>query len=263
MQNIPNLNSSPCAAPSGPTDNRQADVCPAEMTQATASIPARSRRTARLLLILEGGYDVSFLKRIRSILHAADPQVPDLRALEQAGTIVFVPIGGSNFIYWTERLSGLGIPEFFLLDREVAPLTEERVQAVEIVNSRAGCRAVLTGKRAAENYIHPEALLESRGLDIAFGDDDDVPQLVAREFLGAGWRPRLVSPAPSRSRRPAEGSAAKRWLEHGRRQQVDAGAAGRAGSPRGRTIVADGDRRNGWLRRLIGRQRLRWLSGDE
>ena len=173
-------------------------------------IDARRRRTARLLVILEGGYDVSFLKRISSILHADDPQMPDLRSLEQAGTIVFIPVGGSNFIYWTDRLSGLGIQEFFILDREISPLTEERLQAADIVNSRNGCRAVLTGKRAAENYIHPEALREARGLELHFGDDDDVPQLVARELLeqagGPDW-----SALPSRSRRRLK-DRAKRWL---------------------------------------------------
>src|ERR1700730_3213154 len=115
-----------------------------------------------------------------------------------------------SFIYWTDRLSGLGIPEFFLLDREISPLTEERLQAAEVVNSRAGCRAVLTKKRAAENYLHPEALRESRGLELAFGDEDDVPLLVARSLLegmgGPDW-----SALPSRSRRRLK-DRAKRWL---------------------------------------------------
>jgi len=40
--------------------------------------------------------------------------------------------------------------------------------------------ACLTGKLEIENYLHPEAIKSVRGLEIAFGDFDDVPMLVAK-----------------------------------------------------------------------------------
>jgi len=174
------------------------------------SIPCRSNVTVRLIVVLEGGHDVKFLKRISRILHADDPHLPDLSALEQKGLLLFVPIGGSNFCYWTQRLAGLGLHEVHLYDREIEPLTTERQIAAEIVNHRPGCRAFLTGKRATENYLDCRALQEARGLDIAFGDSDDVPLLVARSLPeqtgGPDW-----SCLPSRSRRRLK-DRAKRWL---------------------------------------------------
>jgi hypothetical protein len=56
----------------------------------------------------------------------------------------------------------------------------------------------------------PEALREARGIDVAFGDDDDVPQLVAQRLLeqsgGPAW-----SQLPSRGRRRLK-DRAKKWL---------------------------------------------------
>jgi putative ATP-dependent endonuclease of OLD family len=137
-------------------------------------------RTVRLLLIVEGGHDIRFLKRISRILNADDPSLPDLRTAEQAGLIAFIPVAGSSFCHWTHRLEGLGVAEFYLLDKEVPPLTVERQRAVEIVNRRSGCRAVLTNKRSIENYLHSRALFEARGIELSIGDDDDLPDSAAR-----------------------------------------------------------------------------------
>ena len=172
----------------------------------SSSVP---QRTARLIVVVEGGYDIQFLKRISRIIHDHDPQVPDLRTLEQSGEILFLPIGGSNFLHRIDRLAGLGVPEFHLLDREISPLTEERAQAAELINQRPGCRAVLTGKRAMENYLDSEAIREARGVDVSFGDQDDVPLLVASCLLkksGGDW-----ADLNSRSRRRSR-DCTKRWL---------------------------------------------------
>jgi hypothetical protein len=142
--------------------------------------PRNRQRTVRLLLIVEGGHDVRFLKRISRTLHADDSNRPDLRTAEQDGLIAFVPVGGSSFCHWTYKLEGLCVSEFHLLDREIPPLTAERQRAVAIVNRRPGCRAALTSKRSIENFLDSQALFEARGIDLAFGDDDDLPDLAAR-----------------------------------------------------------------------------------
>jgi hypothetical protein len=178
----------------------------------SSSLPvlAVRKRTARLIVVLEGGFDVQFLKRISRILHNHDSQVPDLRTLEQSGEIIFVPIAGSNFLHWTHRLAGLAVSEFHLLDREIAPLTEERERAAELVNQRPDCQAVLTSKRAMENFLSPQVLKEVRGINVPFGDHDDVPQLAASALLkqagGPDW-----SELHSRSRRRLR-NLAKKWL---------------------------------------------------
>ena len=177
------------------------------------------QRTVRLIVVVEGGYDIQFLKRISRILHEDDPQVPDLRALEQAGEILFLPIAGSNFLHWTHRLAALRLAEFHLLDRETSPLTEERVRAAELINQRPGCRAVLTGKRAMENYLDAEAIRQARDIDVSFGDQDDVPLLVASCLLkksGGDW-----ANLNSRSRRRLR-NCAKRWLNTAAVEQMTA-----------------------------------------
>ena len=42
----------------------------------------------------------------------ADEKMPDLQELEDNGSIIFIPLGGSNLIHWTSRLKGLNRPEF-------------------------------------------------------------------------------------------------------------------------------------------------------
>jgi putative ATP-dependent endonuclease of OLD family len=140
--------------------------------------PLLGRRTlcpsgrAKLLVLVEGRHDVSFLTVISTILHRDDRRLPDLRALEQAGELIFIPVGGGDVIAWASRLAPIGLPEIHLLDREVSPVTETRLLAARIVNQRPNCRAFVTGKRALENYLHPRCLFEVRGIEVEFGDDD-------------------------------------------------------------------------------------------
>jgi hypothetical protein len=53
-------------------------------------------------------------------------------------------------------------------------------QAVEIVIERPNCRVRVTRKRALENDLHLIAVEEVIGLDLNFGDDDDVADRVAQ-----------------------------------------------------------------------------------
>lgn len=164
----------------------------------------------RLLVVVEGEHDIAFLKRISRSLHRAHAAVPDLEILESVGRLAFVPAGGSNVARWIDRLAGLGLPEFHLYDREAPPLTRERQQVVAKINSRPGCTACLTSKRSLENYLHPAAIQEARGITLAFGDAEDVPDLTARAVFearhAAEWD--LLS---SRAKRRLR-DRAKKWL---------------------------------------------------
>jgi hypothetical protein len=174
-------------------------------------IPQRQQvrqHRVRLIVVVEGGSDIRFLKRISRILNNHDSHVPDLRILEQSGDILFLPIAGSNFLHWTHRLAGLCLPEFHLLDREVSPLTEERERAVKLINERPGCRAVLTNKRAMENYLCPQAIREARDIDVTFDDQADVPDLVAHIVLARAGGPAWAE-LPSRGRRRQRALAKK------------------------------------------------------
>ena len=144
---------------------------------------AQSRRSptvAKLIVVVEGRHDVEFLRRISKMLHAADRRLPDLGERERAGELIFLPIGGGDVASWGTALTGLGVNELHIYDREVPPETELRQAAAEAVNKRPGCRSFVTGMRSLENYLHPLCIKEVSGLDVTFDADTDVADLIGR-----------------------------------------------------------------------------------
>jgi putative ATP-dependent endonuclease of OLD family len=179
--------------------------------------PPVPRLGVKLLVVVEGQHDVTFLRGISCVLHAADATLPDLGELARAGAIVMLPVGGGDILSWATRMTALGLPEFHLMDREVPPATKVRQQAAEIVNGRANCQACLTKKRAIENYLHPIAVREVSGLDLTYGDDDDVANLVARLGFERQDHELAGQELPARARKRCR-ETAKRWLN---RQAVE------------------------------------------
>jgi hypothetical protein len=171
----------------------------------------RLQTGVKLLVVVEGQHDVTFLRAISRILHADDPALPDLGKLERAGVLVMLPVGGGDLLSWAARMAALGLPEFHLLDREVPPATEQRQQAAEIVNQRPNCRACLTQKRAIENYLHPRAVQEVSSLELTFGDNDDVADLVARLCFERQDHELPWEELPGRAKKRCR-ETAKRWL---------------------------------------------------
>lgn len=174
--------------------------------------PVRRRdHNMPLLIFVEGGNDIEFLKGISRILHTSDSSLPDLTEMEHAGQLAFIPFGGSAIGTWIDRLANLGCREFHLYDREVPPTTTFRQEMARIVNRRAPCRAILTRKRNMENYLHPRAIFDASGTEIDVDDDGDVADSVAESrFLhqrpGFAW-----SDLSARARRRFRNSV-KRWL---------------------------------------------------
>jgi len=164
-----------------------------------------------VLILVEGTSDIQFLRRISATLHIDSAGLPDLWSMERRGDPVFIPFGGSGLNHWLDRLAGLNCPEFFLLDREVAPVTQVRLEAARIVNQRVGCRAFVTQKRALENYLHPAAISECRLIHVEFGDQDDVAELVARQCFAQQEPTISWSALPGRSRKRLR-NRAKSWL---------------------------------------------------
>ena len=134
---------------------------------------------ARVLVVVEGPNDIEFLRRISAILHRGDPSLPDLADMERRRALVFAPTGGVD-LSSAFRFAGLDLPEFHLLDRDVPPATQTRHQVAAMVNSRPRCHAAVTSKRSLENYLHSDSIFEASGFSVAFSDDDDLPELIAR-----------------------------------------------------------------------------------
>ncbi len=137
-----------------------------------------------LILVLEGINDCEFLFRLSQRLHAENPQVTDLTRLHAGGRILLVPTGGGNFNQWAVRFAALGCREFHLYDRENGPETLRRQEAIELVNSRPGCRGFLTSKRSLENYLHSQAISQAGGGQITVTDDECVGTELARHWYG-------------------------------------------------------------------------------
>lgn len=143
----------------------------------------------RLFIGVEGKHDIPFLKHLSRMLINADENIPDLEQLELNGEVIFMPFGGSLLAIWCDRLANLNRPEFHIYDRDTTPPAPPKYQRyAEEVNGRVGCLAVSTNKRAAENYIHYQAInlaLADAGIELtlraATGDFDDIPAMLVEQ----------------------------------------------------------------------------------
>ncbi len=143
--------------------------------------------TVKVFVVVEGVYDITFLKSLSRMFRNHGDNVPDLDALEAAGELVFVPSGGAmNLALWASRMHALNRPEFHLYDRDAPSGSPSKHQpAVDEVNQRKGCKAVITSKLEIENYVHYQAINRCAediplvcNLEKLYGPDDDVPKLL-------------------------------------------------------------------------------------
>lgn len=133
----------------------------------------------KIFVCVEGTNDVNFLKNISAILHQHIPGIPDLNNEDR---IAFILLGGSTLKDWvySHYLRNLHRPEVHIYDRDTE--TPPKYQgACDEVNRRGdNSFALLTSKREMENYIHPDAIQEALGVNVTFGDTDNVPVIVAQ-----------------------------------------------------------------------------------
>ena len=131
---------------------------------------------------VEGRNDINFLRIISKILHDAGEDIPDLGQAEDAGHLVFVPLGGSNLDLWVSRLEGFNRPEFYLFDRDTTPPKDPQYKAeADDINQRPNCKAWHTNKRELENYIHKDLIANVYPDYAGTGADfEDVPELFAQ-----------------------------------------------------------------------------------
>ena len=171
--------------------------------------------SVKVFVGVEGPNDINFLTSISTVLRKGGENVPDLEQEERAGRLIFVPLGGGNLSQWVSRLEGLHIPEFYIVDREAAPpKTSSHQSAVDDMNKRDDCTALLTGKAEMENYLHPDAIRTARGIDVSFGDFDDVPEIVARLVHETSESSKPWAQLEPDDRKKKE-SRAKLWLNAG------------------------------------------------
>ena len=131
---------------------------------------------------VEGRNDINFLRIISKTLRDANGDIPDLGFEEDAGRLVFIPLGGSNIDLWTSKLQGFNRPEFYLMDRDNPPPQKPKYfEFAESIKARADCAAWTTKRRELENYIHPDVIRCSYPKYAGTGTDfEDVPELLAQ-----------------------------------------------------------------------------------
>jgi hypothetical protein len=133
----------------------------------------------QVLVCVEGPHDVDFFTAVSRILHRQDNTLPNL---ESDPRIACLPLGGSTLRQWTDRryLRGLHLKEVHIYDRG-SDAPPKYQQCVNDVNGLGPDHyAVLTGKREAENYLHPDAIREEMDVTVAVTDQGSVPEAVAR-----------------------------------------------------------------------------------
>ncbi|MGE5486339.1 MAG: ATP-binding protein [bacterium] len=143
----------------------------------------------QVLVCVEGPHDVNFLSSISRTIHAHDNGLPDLGSDPR---IACLPLGGSTLKQWIDRryLRGLRLKEVHIYDRgtDIPPKYQRNVD--EINGLGPDQYAVLTGKREAENYLHPDAILEEMNVAVTVTADGSVPEAVARAVHEASGSPK-------------------------------------------------------------------------
>ncbi|MHC4880651.1 MAG: ATP-dependent endonuclease [Planctomycetota bacterium] len=149
----------------------------------TSAIEARRRP---VIVVVEGQFDIEFLRRISRTLNADDSSVPNLANEEAGGNVILVPFGGGGHVEWISRFQSLGLPEFHLFDRETSPETESRLATAAAINARHGCQAVVMRRRSLENYLHPVAVAQALGVTIDITPQCSVVKRLATELHRSG-----------------------------------------------------------------------------
>ena len=136
-----------------------------------------------LLVLIEGIYDVEFLCRISAVLRRDDHAIPDLRTLEEAGCLIFVPFGGGDPGFWATRFAPLGLPEVHIYDRETLPESRQRLAAASRVNCRPNARAFVTSHCSIENYLHPDAIESFFRIRVSCPAESSIVDAIADSLL--------------------------------------------------------------------------------
>lgn len=149
----------------------------------TLGVLPNPRDSVRKLLFVEGNHDINALLRYSNLLNSHDNSI---NALSDSIDVAYVIAGGSSLKFYIDQkyLSGLGKAELHIYDNDVA----EYRQYVQQINNQNDDRkkAFNTTKRELENYLTKEAIEEAyaeNGTTVQipnFGDNDDVPELVAK-----------------------------------------------------------------------------------
>lgn len=186
----------------------------ATLKKITQTLGVLADHDVKVFFGVEGKHDISFLKHLSAILASTEPDIPDLGRAEQQGSLVFVPLGGSNLELWVTRLQGLNRPEFYLTDRDNTPPQQPKYYQQVVDWNARGCTAWVTGRSELENYLHLSVVAAIAADYTGTGADfDDVPLLLAEAVHTAAQNVPAWAAVPD-DRKREKASAAKRRLNN-------------------------------------------------
>jgi predicted ATP-dependent endonuclease of OLD family len=196
------------------------DVTEEDKREIAKNLGVLPDNNVKVFIGVEGVNDINFMKNISKIINAYNPEVANLEHLEKDGTIVFVPLGGSSFKLWINRLNGLNKSEIHICDRDNEPPQPSHYQdIVDAINSQENKQAFVTTKRELENYIHHDAIMTMYASDVeglalnAFEAFDNVPELVARAINELSETSNPWDEQSSENRKSKESKVKKRLNE--------------------------------------------------
>lgn len=150
-----------------------------EASTSLGVLPETGMERARAVVLVEGKSDVIFLRHTASTLKDAG-HVPT--SLADAG-IVPIPIGGCGSVkHWvTLNLADhLGVPWCVFLDSDVGgdPSQIKSIQKRKEEVEAQGKAFFSTKKREIENYLCPQMIFESTGVEVTFSDTCDAKKII-------------------------------------------------------------------------------------
>lgn len=196
------------------------DVTEEDKREIAKNLGVLPDNNVKVFIGVEGVNDINFMKNISKIINSYNSEVVNLEHLEKDGTIVFVPLGGSSFKLWINRLNGLNRPEIHICDRDNEPPQPSHYQdIVDAINTQENKQAFVTTKRELENYIHHDAIMTMYASDVeglvlnAFEAFDNVPELVARAINELSTTSNPWDEQSSENRKSKESKVKKRLNE--------------------------------------------------
>jgi len=152
-----------------------------ERVSSTLGLTPDSR--VKVLICVEGPFDVKALKHLSKALHAENDKIIDLSSDPR---IAFCLMGGGTLVHWVNEyyLKTIGCKEFHIYDNDV----KSYQKSIDDVNNRKdGSFGKLTDKYEMESYLHPDAIKDAYDVEIEISDfpkDDNkgVPKLFAEAY---------------------------------------------------------------------------------
>lgn len=149
-----------------------------EAAESLGVLPETGMERAKVVVLVEGKSDVTFLRHAAIALHASGHIAS---TLEEVG-IVPILVGGCGSVkHWVtlNLADDLGLPWCVFLDSDIGGRPEQNLKRKEEVEGK-GRAFYSTRKREIENYLCPDMLYAQTGIRVDFTDTSDAKKIIGQ-----------------------------------------------------------------------------------